>query len=376
MPTASLAPDTLISQTNLSGALSTIQDDPDLAIGTDTTWMEAVDNKSNTRVSVGFPTPSGKLTPGATQTLKTKVRKSAALGNSGTVRMELWEAATQLVIGPEVTVSDDIGQVITLTFTDAMLADKTGAGVECDVVGTVSGGSPSSRRVNDVGAVEWDAVYDEAVTNVTGTAIGAGGGTPIATGSKGSSAGAMVAGGGNAASSGSKGAISPSLAAGGGTATAIAAKGFAADVVVAGGGDAVATGSSSTTPAVTAAIVIGGGGTPVPAALKGVATAPQIAGGGAAAVDSRKGSLADVAVAAGGTAVATGTHGAKVVAEVAGGGNGVAGGTKAARAAVASGGGGGANAVGGLDVDGDLGDLIFFRQRVAGPGNLSRHGGS
>ncbi|MDP8929916.1 MAG: hypothetical protein M3O70_15450 [Actinomycetota bacterium] len=268
MATQSLAPDTLLVQTNLTGALSTIQDDPDLALGTDTSWMEATSDSTAVDLRVGFPTPSGSVTAGATQTLKAKVRKSAALGNAGSAALELWEAGASKVVGAAVTVSDEIGVVLTLTFTDASLADKSGAGVELRVVGTQSGGKTTDRRVIDVAAAEWDVVYDVAVAPaVSGTAVVVGGGSPAPAVGRTASAAGVVAGGGDV--------------------SAVAVKAASSASQVAGGGAAAPTGTAGVTaPALSGAAVVAGGGTPVPTGTSG-AVAPAVsdvavvAGGGA-----------------------------------------------------------------------------------------------
>ena len=63
-----LAPDAILTQTNLTGSISTVQDDPDSADGT---WMTG---GGAVVLRVSFPTPYSNLLPGYTQTFKIRAR--------------------------------------------------------------------------------------------------------------------------------------------------------------------------------------------------------------------------------------------------------------------------------------------------------------
>ena len=62
MATERKAPDVLLIQTNLSGAVTDIDEDPD-SPGSD--WLTYVSNNANTVCRVSFPTPTGNPNEGA-----------------------------------------------------------------------------------------------------------------------------------------------------------------------------------------------------------------------------------------------------------------------------------------------------------------------
>jgi len=62
MAAETLSPDVLLVQTNLSGTVSDIQDDPD---SPDSNWLNAPDGDANTYLEVDFPDAAGSLTTGA-----------------------------------------------------------------------------------------------------------------------------------------------------------------------------------------------------------------------------------------------------------------------------------------------------------------------
>ena len=143
-----LIPDTLLQQDNLTGALSTIQDDPD---SPDANWMTALDNNTTSLVRVGFPTPSNTLS--GAQEFKALVRKMGGTG-SPSAFVGLFENGT--------FVSDNSGDSITgdtiITHSWDASAISNPANVECRVYGSPSGGGPSVRAALEVGAIEWNAV--------------------------------------------------------------------------------------------------------------------------------------------------------------------------------------------------------------------------
>ena len=157
-----LAPDAILAQTNLSGAVTAIDEDPDSA---DASWLTAPGSNNATAVRVSFPTPSGPLTTGAgVQNFRVQVRKTAHSTNP-TCTIELYENGTlisTLVSGT--AVSSTTGTVIQATW-DA--TGRTASQIECRVSGTVGGGSPGNRASLEVGAIEWNATYS---TSSPGTA--------------------------------------------------------------------------------------------------------------------------------------------------------------------------------------------------------------
>jgi hypothetical protein len=160
-----LAPDTILTQTNLTGAVTDIDDDPDAPDGL---WLIASGNNVNTAVSVAFPSPTVSPTAGADlQEFRAQVREFDT-GQTGTptARIELWENGALVRAGPDFSVIVQ-GQIIAFTWDANELSFSDGSLVECRVVGTKSGGSPSSRNTVEVGAVEWNAEVSAAGSSLT-----------------------------------------------------------------------------------------------------------------------------------------------------------------------------------------------------------------
>ena len=91
------------------------------------------------------------------------LRKDAAGGNDPTYDIELWEtggAAPLAILASGVTLSSDMGVVVSATWDASLLGTPDGSAVELKVVGHRSGGSPSKRRTVEVGAVEWNVQHE------------------------------------------------------------------------------------------------------------------------------------------------------------------------------------------------------------------------
>lgn len=150
-----LAPDAILAQTELSGAVAAIDDDPD---SPDADWLTASGNNVDTDVRVSFAAPADPPTTGAgLQEFRARVRQFDE-GQSGTptARLELWENGALVRAGSDASVPDG-GLTLAFTWDAAELGTADGSLVECKVVGTKSGGSPSTRNTVEVGAVEWNA---------------------------------------------------------------------------------------------------------------------------------------------------------------------------------------------------------------------------
>lgn len=153
MAKARTAPDAILAITNLSpNTLSYITDDPD---SPDANWLVASGNNVATDVRVSFPTPSGTLSSVAnTQEFRALVRQfNEAQSGTPTARVELWESGTLVRAGTDTSVP--VGGLV-LSFTWSASEIISAANVECKVVGTQTGGSPSARNTVDVGAIEWN----------------------------------------------------------------------------------------------------------------------------------------------------------------------------------------------------------------------------
>ncbi len=167
MPTETLRPDAgqTLTLSELSGTWEDIDDDPD---SPDTNWLTATSNGVNVTARTTLASPTGAPTVGAgLQEFRVQVRQFDT-GQSGnpTARIELWENGVLVRAGSDVSVTGS-GQVIAFTWNANELATADGSLVECNVVGTKAGGSPSKRNAVEVGAIEWNADYSEG--GITGT---------------------------------------------------------------------------------------------------------------------------------------------------------------------------------------------------------------
>lgn len=164
MTISRVVPDAILAQTNLTGTLSAIDEDPDDAV--DTTWLTASGNNVSTDVRVSFPTTTDPLTVGTNgQEFRARVRRFS-LTQTGvpTARIELWAAGALVRAGSNTNVGT-VDTVLSFAWDESEVANR--ADVECKVVGTATGGSPSVRNTVEVGAVEWNAD-----TTVAPTAVG------------------------------------------------------------------------------------------------------------------------------------------------------------------------------------------------------------
>ena len=147
-------------------------DDPDISSVT----INATSNNVNTEYGVDFPTPTGNPTVGAgLQEFKAGVIEFDS-GQSGTpdARIELWENGSLVRAGSNVPVS--VYAVLSFTWNANELVTADGSLVQCKVIGTKSGGSPSARNTVRIGHIEWNAEVDAGGTTffetLTATAVG------------------------------------------------------------------------------------------------------------------------------------------------------------------------------------------------------------
>ena len=145
-------------------------------------WPLATGNNTATSARVTFPTPTGNPTIGAgLQEFKALVRPFDA-GQTGdpNARLELWENGVLVRAGSDTVLQNAGGDIlITLTWDANELGTADGSLVECNFVGTKTGGSGSKRNTVDIGAVEWNVDYTaggptpQAVGDATPTPVGA-----------------------------------------------------------------------------------------------------------------------------------------------------------------------------------------------------------
>jgi hypothetical protein len=156
-----IAPDTLITQTNLTGSITDIDDDPDSPDGN---WLTADDDGTDTVCLVGFAAPVGTLSDGADlQEFKAFVRRAIPGGaQNPTVDLALFESGSLVrTISTGTTITNDSGELVTATWNASELAGD-GSAAEFRLLGNRSGGPPAARRTVEIGAVEWNATVDDA----------------------------------------------------------------------------------------------------------------------------------------------------------------------------------------------------------------------
>jgi hypothetical protein len=190
-----LPPDAILTQTNLTGVLSAITDDPDSADGT---FLDASNNNADSVCIVSFGTPT--VTPSGTQNFKIWAKKWNGTGNPA-YAVYLLESGTRINGGTAIatgTLTSLTGQLITASWNASLLGTANGSLVECELYVTKTGGAPAARATGSVGAVEWNSAYSvsetqpgyevrlyengsvvSAVSAATGTLTDAGGNTVV-----------------------------------------------------------------------------------------------------------------------------------------------------------------------------------------------------
>jgi len=162
------APDALLDQTGLTGALTAIDEDPDSDGGD---WL-TTSNNTATVCRTSFPTPTAAPTDGVDlQEFRCLVRKTDH-STDPDVRVELYENGS-LVSTPiaDQALSSTTGVVLSAKWDSVSLGTGDGSLVEVRVVGTPGGGSPGNRASVEVGAVEWNAEVTAAAAGGDGDAV-------------------------------------------------------------------------------------------------------------------------------------------------------------------------------------------------------------
>ena len=176
MAVEALAPDALLVQTNLTGAVADIDEDPDSPDGD---WLTQTSGGAATECRVSFPTPSGDLATGAgLQEFRLWLRSGTNSGFAGngseTADIYLWEGGS-LVATLDTGVSvGEMASVLSYTWDASSLASVDGSGVELRVVGNVAGGGgpAGSRAAIEIGALEFNADVAEAAVFTLEAATG------------------------------------------------------------------------------------------------------------------------------------------------------------------------------------------------------------
>ncbi len=156
MATETLRPDGELSNSGLVASdFTDHDDDPDVSSVT----IDATSNNVNTEWGGGFPAPTGN--PTGSQEFRAGVEEFDS-GQSGTptARIELWENGALVRAGSDTNVS--AYAILSLAWDANELATADGSLVQCKLMGTKSGGSPSKRNTIRIGHMEWNAVFSEA----------------------------------------------------------------------------------------------------------------------------------------------------------------------------------------------------------------------
>lgn len=289
-----LAPDAILEQTEITGGVGAIQDDPD---SPDAFWLAATGN-GDVALRVSFPTPGAAPAIGSgLQNFRVLLRKNASGGNTVTGQLELWESGGGAPLA-SVALNQGFGigaeTVDELSWNASNLGTADGSAVEFRVVQTGgAGGNPNNRRYLEVGAVEWNAEVEEIIpgggSSAVVTVLAQGDGRK--TGLGGSLAGvqALAAGDGRKHAFGGSSATVAVTAQGGGGPVSGAQGGSSALVQVQaqGGGRKHAFGGSSASVGVSSSAAgrkLGQGGAPAGVAVSSAGSGRKTAQGGSQAL--------------------------------------------------------------------------------------------
>lgn len=142
MATEAIVPDAIAASTNLTGAVTDIDETP--VSSDDGNWLTA-SSVADTEVRVTFGTPTGPPNTGSgLQSFEIRLRKDATGGGTPTFDVELWEGGALVSVlssGNSLTATGT-GTVHTETWDATLLGTADGSAVECRVVGERSGGVP------------------------------------------------------------------------------------------------------------------------------------------------------------------------------------------------------------------------------------------
>jgi hypothetical protein len=148
-----------VSLTNLTGSVSDIQDDPD---SPDSNYL--LTNSSGAATCIAdFPAPPFRMAAGATQEIRSLVRKNNSGGNSVGYTVELRQGGT-VVASANFTAG--AATVVSVTANTSAFSQIQGTSVDVRIVQTSGAtGATNNRRYIEVGAIEWNAVHDASVTS-------------------------------------------------------------------------------------------------------------------------------------------------------------------------------------------------------------------
>lgn len=170
-------PSTIKTRTNLSGAISTVQDSPWTP---DTNWMTATSHTTNTELRCDFlpaPVSNGLTlkTGVGVQKFAILVRRSGSGGTDPTCTVELYEnGSLKASLSSGTAITSTTGQVITASWNASSLTSTSTTQTEVRITGTAG-----TTRTVEIGAIEWQAdsdgyLYDSGAISITGGELASG----------------------------------------------------------------------------------------------------------------------------------------------------------------------------------------------------------
>lgn len=148
--TETLVPDAITTQTNFTGALSTIT-------AQDGTWMTGCGTNCSQELLVEFPTASGTLTTTANaQSITAWVRKTAQ-STDPTMTVEVYDNGALYQSLSSAAVSSTTGVSAGGTWTATGLG--TGSTVQARITCSSGGGPPGNRASCEIDYVVWEVDY-------------------------------------------------------------------------------------------------------------------------------------------------------------------------------------------------------------------------
>lgn len=145
-----IVPVTQIAVTNMTGAVTDIDDDPDAPDGL---WYTA-NTVESTALTVRMGTPGLDPSGTANQAFKVLVRRNATGGNNPTVTIEILIGSSVIsTVASNASLAADT--VYSQSINASLITNK--ADVQVRVTGSRSGGATNQRRTVEVGAIRWIA---------------------------------------------------------------------------------------------------------------------------------------------------------------------------------------------------------------------------
>lgn len=147
-----LSPTTIITETNFTGAVTSIQDSPS---SPDANWITTTTAGTSATLVTSFNVPSNPLISGSsTQKFNVYAKKTNTNGNPS-LTIALVEYGIGLITGSAQSITSTTGQTVSFTWDSGLLTDYTGKGAQLQVVTTPYIGSGTKKTDISIGAIQW-----------------------------------------------------------------------------------------------------------------------------------------------------------------------------------------------------------------------------